>query len=203
MKARAEIHHDMEGDEDDLHLDTLRGDIRDAMLNRIQHMKTSWGLCTEAEQAEIVNGLELAAKNLVRGVVRELTAHEFPHAVVTLGEVKIGGSKGIEAKITCPNIELNRNVLGDHVGEMVQIVMVDSDKFLGERAPAEVQPDQGDMFSAPPDDDSDDEGGPRGLPKPSDFELWTAKSGLGRTSYEGGIHNSRQAVREKTGAGLL
>ena len=179
MNARAEIHHDMEGGEDDLQLDTLRGDIRDAMLNRIRHMKTSWALCNEAEQAEIVNGLELAAKNLVRGVVRQLTAHEFPHAVVTLGEVKIGGTKGIEAKITCPNIELNRNVLGDHVGEMVQIVMIDSDKFMGEKSEAEIQPDQSDMFAGSPDEDDseqgdDDEGGdegePRQLPKPSDFD---------------------------------
>lgn len=160
----------MEGEEDELQLETLRGDIRDAMLNRIRHMKTSWSLCTEAEQAEIVNGLELAAKNLVRGVVRELTAHEFPHAVVTLGEVKIGGTKGIEAKITCPNIEVNRNTLGDHVGELVQIVMIDSDKFLGERDSADIQPDQGDMFGAAPEDEDDSEDGPRGLPKPSDFD---------------------------------
>ena len=171
MNAHAEIHHDMEGQGDDLQLDTLRGDIRDAMLNRIRHMKTSWGLCTEAEQAEIANGLELAAGHLVRSVVRQLTAHEFPHAVVTLGEVKIGGTKGIEAKITCQNIEVNRNTLGDHVGEMVQIVMIDSDKFMGERDPADIQPDQGDMFGTPPEDGADDEEGDRpGLPKPSDFD---------------------------------
>lgn len=172
MNARADIHHDMEGEEDDLQLDTLRGDIRDAMLNRIRHMKTSWSLCTEAEQVEIVNGLELAAKNLVRGVVRQLTAHEFPHAVVTLGEVKIGGTKGIEAKITCPNIELNRNVLGDHVGEMVQIVMIDSDTFMGERDSADIQPDQGDMFAGGQDDEdgSAEEDEPRQLPKPEDYD---------------------------------
>ncbi|QBX34610.1 hypothetical protein E4191_07710 [Paracoccus liaowanqingii] len=171
MNAHAEIHHDMEGQEDALQLDTLRGDIRDAMLSRIRHMKTSWALCTEAEQAEIANGLELAAKNLVRGVVRQLTAHEFPHAVVTLGEVKIGGSKGIEAKITCQNIELNRNVLGDHVGQMVQVVMIDSEKFMGEREGADIQPDQGDMFGTKPEDeDGDDEGERPGLPKPSDFD---------------------------------
>ncbi|MBM3606568.1 MAG: hypothetical protein FJX25_18215 [Alphaproteobacteria bacterium] len=173
MNAQAEIHHDMEGQEDDLQLDTLMGDIRDAMLSRIRHMKTSWSLCTEAEQGEIANGLELAAKQLVRGVVRQLTAHEFPHAVVTLGEVKIGGTKGIEAKITCQNIEVNRNTLGDHVGQMVQIVMIDSDKFLGERSSPDIQPDQSDMFgTAPEGEDGDDgkEGERRGLPKPSDFD---------------------------------
>lgn len=172
MNEHAEIHHDMEGDEPELKLDTLMGDIRDAMLSRIRHMKTSWALCTEAEQAEIANGLQLAAKALVRGVVRELTAHEFPHTVVELGEIKIGGSKGIEGKISCQNIEFNRNVLGDHVGQMVQIVMVDSDAFMGERTSPDIQPDQGDMFSGAPEDgegdDEDDE--TRQLPKPEDFD---------------------------------
>ena len=173
MNAHAEIHHDMEGKVDDLQLETLSGDVRDAMLSRIRMMKTSWALCTEAEQAEIANGLELAAKNLVRGAVRLLTAHEFPHAVVTLGEVKIGGSKGIEAKLTCQNIELNRNVLGDHVGQMVQVVMIDSDSFIGERDGVDIQPDQGDMFGAAPEDgegDDEEEGDQRQLPKPSDFD---------------------------------
>lgn len=172
MNARADIHHDMEGPEPELKLDTLMGDIRDAMLSRIKTMKTSWPLCTEAEQCEIVNGLELAARNLVRGVVREMTAHKFPHAVVTLGEIKIKGEKGIEGKITCTNIEHNRTVLGEHVSQMVQIVMVDSDVFMGQRNDPDIQPDQPDMFSGPSDDGDDDgeDDGPRMLPKPEDLD---------------------------------
>ncbi|MDK3016527.1 hypothetical protein [Pseudodonghicola flavimaris] len=169
MNAHAEIHHDMEGPEPDLHLDTLFGDCRDAMLLRIQTMKTSWPLCNEAEQAEIINGIELAARNIVRAAVREVTRHEFPHAVVTLGEVKIKGEKGIEGKITCANIEHNRNVLGDHVGTMVQLVMIDSEDFMGEQGPAEADPDQKDWLrDADEEDDDGDE--PLGLPSPEDFD---------------------------------
>lgn len=170
MNVRADIHHDMEGETPDIALDTLSGDIRDAMLSRIRMMKTSWALCNEAEQAEIANGLELAAKNFVRAAVRELTRHDFPHAVVTLGEVKIKGEKGIEAKIVCTNIEHNRTVLGEHVGDMVQIVMVDSDKFMAARGPVKTDPDQmGLPIGGDDDDDADDEG-PLGLPNPRDFD---------------------------------
>lgn len=168
MNAQPEIHHDMEGPEPDLNLETLSGDCRDAMLMRIQSMKTSWSLCNEAEQAEIINGIELAAKSIVRAAVREVTRHEFPHAVVTLGEVKIKGEKGIEGKVTCQNIEHNRNVLGDHVGTMVQLVMIDSEEFMGERAPAEADPDQKDWLSEVGEGCGDDD--PKALPKPEDFD---------------------------------
>jgi hypothetical protein len=169
MNAHADIEHDMEGEAPDMHLETLFGDCRDAMLLRIQTMKTSWALCNESEQTEIINGLELAAKSIVRAAVREVTRNEFPHAVVTLGEVKIKGEKGIEGKIVCSNIEHNRNVLGDHVGSMVQLVMVDSEEFMGERNPAEADPDQADWLNCPDHEDGDDEE-PRGLPKPEDFD---------------------------------
>jgi len=170
MNKRADIHHDMEGAEPELKLDTLKGDIRDAMLSRIRQMKTGWPLLVEAEQAEIVNGIEMAAGHIIRSVVRELTAHQWPYAVVTLGEVKIKGEKGIEAKIGCSNIEHNRSVLGEHVGQMVQIVMVDSDQFMGQRDDPEIQPDQSDMFSGQNEDDGPDDDGPRMLPRPEDLD---------------------------------
>lgn len=167
MNAPANIEHDMEGDAPDMQLETLFGDCRDAMLQRIQTMKTSWSLCNEAEQAEIINGLELAAKSIVRAAVREVTRHDFAHAVVTLGEVKIKGEKGIEAKITCANIEHNRTVLGEHVGSMVQVVMIDSEDFMNERGPAKPDPDQKSWLDG---QDGDDPDSPRGLPKPEDFD---------------------------------
>lgn len=169
MNTHTRFEHDMEGEVPDVELETMFGDVRDAMLSRIKHMKTSWALLTEAEQAEVINGLELGAKHIVRAAVRTVSKHEFPHAVVELGEVKIGGSKGIEAKISCQNIELNRNVLGDHVGQMVQIVMIDSDQFMGQRSAAEAEPDQADWLKSPPDD-SDSDDAPRSLPRPEDFE---------------------------------
>lgn len=153
MNARAEfddddkggIHHDMEGEIGDLDLSTLSGDLRDEMLNRIKHLKATWGFLSQGEQQEVANGLELFAKNLVRRSVHLVTRQPFPHAAVQLAEMKIKGGKYIEAKIVCTNIEHNRSVLGEHIGQHVQIVMIDSDTFMGERSPAKTDPDQPDL----------------------------------------------------------
>lgn len=138
----------------ELKADTLMVDIRDAMLGRIRELRTPWSLLPEDKQREIANSMELAAKNLVRQAVRLLNDHEFPYAVVALGEVKIKGEKGIEAKISCQNIEHNRTVLGEHVGQMCTVYMVDSETFMGEREPA-ISPDQPDLPMAA--DGADDE----------------------------------------------
>lgn len=149
MNARAEfdddekgIHHDMEGEIGDLDLATLSGDLRDEMLSRMKHLKSTWNFLSQAEQQEVANGLELFAKNLVRRSVHLVTRQPFPHTAVQLAEMKIKGGKDIEAKIICGNVEHNRTVLGEHIGQYVQIVMIDSDTFMGERAPAETDPDQ-------------------------------------------------------------
>lgn len=154
-----EIHHDMEGTIGDLDLETLSGDIRDEMVTRVKHLKTTWGFLSQGEQAEIANGLELFAKNLLRKIVGKLAKHEFEHVVVTLAEHKVKGGKDIEAKITCPNIQTYRNTLGDHTGSMCMLMMVDAETFFGERAPVKTDPDQpgldldGDGESDPAEED--------------------------------------------------
>lgn len=160
--------HDMEGTIGDLDLSTLMGDIRDEMLTRIKHLKTTWPLMSQGEQAEVANGLELFAKKIIRDAVGTLTEHRFPKAVVKLEEIKIAG-KQIIGKITTDNIAVNRDVLGENVTSYCQIVMVDSEVFFGERAPAKIDPDQPGL-----DLDGDGEGDPvedderLALPKPDD-----------------------------------
>ncbi|ABN75776.1 hypothetical protein [Cereibacter sphaeroides] len=129
----------------DPRLESLRGDLRDAMLMRIRDLRKPWAQMAEADQSDVINGVDLAAKDIIRKTVALFTGYEWPHAAVTLGEVKIKGEKGLEAKITCPNIALYREVLGDAVGEQVMILMVDSETFMDERGPACAMPDQGDL----------------------------------------------------------
>lgn len=129
-------------DMEDLKIETLSGDLRDAMLIRFRDMKRPWSMLSESEQREFSNGLEMAANSLVRQTVSLMSDYDFPRCTVTLGEVKIRGEKGIEAKISAPNIEVYRNVLGDHVGTMVTMLMVDSEGFMSEREPAKIDPDQ-------------------------------------------------------------
>jgi len=137
---------DASANTEELQIETLSGDVRDALLMTIRDMKRPWSMLVEQEQRELVARMEMASSNLVRQAVRLLTDYEFPHAVVKLHEIKItGGDKGIEAKISAGNVELNRTVLGENVGAMCMLLMVDSDTFFGEREPAHVDPDQPDL----------------------------------------------------------
>lgn len=175
MNAHVEIEHDMEGGEPDLKLDTLSGDLRDEMLTRMKHLKATWPLLTQGEQIDLANGLELFANKMIRRIVHLVTKQEFPHTAVKLAEMKIKGGKDIEAKIVCDNIEYNRSVLGEHIGQLVQIVMIDSDAFMGERAAAKTDPDQpGLPLDGDGEEDPDDERlalpPPDRKPKPEDLE---------------------------------
>lgn len=129
---------------DDMKIDTLAGDLRDALLTRVQQMKRPWSMLTEDEQRDLVEGLGMMSRELVRQTVRLFDEWEWPHTVVRLGEIKIvGGDKArIEGKVTAANIEHNRNVLGDHVNDFVMLVCVDSEAFMGERAEPQIDPDQ-------------------------------------------------------------
>lgn len=142
-------------------LETLRGDLRDVMLSRVRTARKPWEKMTEAEQTDFANGLDLAAGDIIRRMVRLMTSFEWPHVAVMMGEVKIKGEKGIEAKIACPNVEPNRSVLGDHAGKHCMVLMVDSDTFMAERAPVDIRPDQ------PSLDLEDGEG----VPDPAEPEL--------------------------------
>lgn len=126
----------------DPELGTLMGDMRDAMLQRIRTLQKPWAQMTEAEQTDCANGIELAARDMIRKTVRLVNKHEWPHAVVKLCEIKIGGTNGIDIKMTCPNIAVNREVLGDHVNTEVMVVMADSETFMAAKAPAQIDKDQ-------------------------------------------------------------
>lgn len=126
----------------DPQLDSLMGDMRDVILQRIRTLQKPWAQMSEQEQVDCANGTELAAKDMIRKTVRLLNQHEWPTAVVELSEMKIGGTKGIEAKIACANVSHNREVLGDYVGTQVMLMMVDSDSFMAARAPAKIDKDQ-------------------------------------------------------------
>lgn len=129
----------------DPELGTLMGDMRDAMLQRIRTLQKPWAQMTEAEQTDCANGIELSAREIIRKTVRLVNKHEWPSCVVTLAELKIGGTNGIDIKMTCPNIGEYRNVLGEHVKTQVMVVFADSETFMAERAPAQIDKDQPDL----------------------------------------------------------
>ncbi len=155
-QAGEALTNDVEADDApdfDPELGTLMGDMRDAMLMRIRTLQKPWAQMTEAEQTDCANGIELAARDMIRKAVRLMNKHEWPSCVVTLAEMKIGGTNGIDIKMTCPNIAVNREVLGDHVKTEVMVVFSDSDTFMAERAPAQIDKDQPELGLPEGDED--------------------------------------------------
>lgn len=146
-----------ETDPPELDLDTLTGDIRDALLTHFQSAQKPWPQMTQRAQRDTANAFERAAQRLVKCVVAKLSAHEFASCAVALGEVKIKGDKGIEAKIVALNTGFNRDALGAHVGSTAIIVMCDAETFYGERHAAKTDPDQPELIGLPAPDDGDDD----------------------------------------------
>ncbi len=144
----------------DPELDTLMGDLRDVMLGRIRTTQKPWEQMTESEQADLANGIDLAARDIVRRTVRLMARHQWPHVVATLSEIKIGGKNGIDIKMTAPNISVNRETLGDHLNTQVQIVMIDSEQFMAARGPVDIKPDQPEL----------DLGDGEGVPDPAEYD---------------------------------
>lgn len=126
-------------------LETLMGDIRDAMLSRFRSARKPWEQMSENEQREAVEAFTMTARHLVREFVSLATHFEFPRAVVTLGQVTLKDRKTIEAKISCENIEGYRSVLGEHVGTDVIILAIDSETFMAARKDIAIQPDQAEL----------------------------------------------------------
>jgi len=125
-----------------LSLDTLMGDVRDALLGRLRTAPRVWAQMSEQEQRDTVEACSQTARHVVRGAVGLITNYEFPRAIVTLGQVTLKDRKTIEAKISTQNIEEYRSVLGEHVGTDVIVLAIDSETFMAARAEARIDKDQ-------------------------------------------------------------
>lgn len=129
----------------DLDEATLSGDVRDALLGRIRTLQKPWQAMTESEQREVNAGVDQAARELVRLVVQVVQQHEHPVVHVEVGAVKI--DKGVEVKLSASSTVENITALAEHGKRAAVLVLADPDQFIGERAPAEVTPDQADLIA--------------------------------------------------------
>lgn len=159
----------------DIKLDTLSGDVRDVLLQNVQQMKRPWSMLTEQEQYDVANSLELASKDLVRNAVRMLTEFRYPRAVVTLSKINIigGDNSRIDGTNTAANIQQNRDVLGEHVGQHVALLAIDSTQFMEERAPVKIDKDQSELPMDGEEGDDEANGDPG---EPEDWEALISKA---------------------------
>lgn len=123
-------------------VETLTGDVRDFILDRLKHeqSKRPWHERSEADQRDTIHQVEAAVERVVRQAVELIAASGRRTIRATLEQVTV--KDGITGKVVMSKFDAQRHALMDATGATILIVVADSDQFSGERAPAEIKPDQ-------------------------------------------------------------
>lgn len=120
---------------------TLRGDLRDRVLEFVRRQKQPWALLNEEQQTGVVGEVTRIAGELVDGAVAIVATRDFPAITAKVRDCK-AGEKGIEAKLVLASHDPFRHALMDAVGSPVQIVLADPAVFYGARGLAAIDRDE-------------------------------------------------------------
>jgi hypothetical protein len=126
--------------------ETVTGDLRDFILDRLRHEqeKRPWHLRSESAQRDTVHEVEAAVGDAVRRVVELIASGGRPAIKAKLESVTV--KDGIKAVLVLSRFDEQRHGLVDATGSAVLIVVADSAEFTGERAPAGIRPDQASLL---------------------------------------------------------
>jgi hypothetical protein len=125
--------------------DTLSGDLRDFILDRLRHeqSKQPWHMRSEDDQRDTVHTVEAAVREVVTKAVTVIASAGRRTIAATLEQVTV--KDGIVGKLVMSKHDALRHALFDAVGSRVLIVVADAEEFEGEKAPVDITPDQGDI----------------------------------------------------------
>lgn len=131
-------------------VETLTGDMRDFILDRLRHeqSKRPWHERSEADQRDTVHQVETAVQRVVRTAVELIAAQGLRTIKATLEQVTV--KDGIKATLTMSKFDEERHTLIDATGATVLVVVADPEQFTGERAPVEIKPDQPEFSAGVP-----------------------------------------------------
>jgi hypothetical protein len=126
----------------------LRGDLRDAMLNQLRNA-TDFSKLDEARQRDIASAIDFAATEFTVRAVRLLASEGKTQVQAKLDQITV--KDGL--KIVCSGGFTHDALvlLGEAQGKQVLITVADAEPFDGQRAEAQVDPDQTTLLG----DDSD------------------------------------------------
>lgn len=130
----------------DLASETLTGDVRDFLLDRVKNLSMPWPKMTEEEQAGVIHSCTAAAEHLVRQIV-VLIASQGRKAIVG-NLLQVTRKDSIKAQVEFAKTDELRHELFDAQGSAVLLVVADAEPFTGERAPAEPDPNQTELMEA-------------------------------------------------------
>ena len=126
--------------------ETLMGDLRDFVLDRLKHEHNPipWQMRPEKDQIEVIHSVESAMRTWVHRAVTLIAAQGQRAARGQL--IKFQAKDGIQMQINLAASEPLRHDLMDNVGATVLITIADVDQFQGERSPVKINKDQPEIF---------------------------------------------------------
>lgn len=131
---------------DNIQLATLRGDIKDVILQEMRDSKNAlpWTTRTEAQQREMIDRADSFSRNLVARVVEAVAARDFPaiHAKIDKWTVD---SKGLKVLITAHAGPANLQAMMEG-GNLAHLIFADTEELQGERESIKPLPDQGQLL---------------------------------------------------------
>jgi len=136
--------------------DTMVGDLRDFLLDRLKHDHSPipWNLRGEKEQKETIERATAAVRHWVHKAVGLIASGGQKAARGSM--VKFQAKDGIQMQINITASDPLRHALMDHVGNTVLVIIADPEQFSGERSAPKVDPDQGDILGEDPDVNTDE-----------------------------------------------
>lgn len=117
--------------------ESLKGDVRDAILQMVKGLAKPWAKMTEWEQESAIRQCADIAGKLVHETVRITASRGFDHIPVSLGTFTVDAEKGIQSKFAMARTPDNLVAMGERLGSIVLLIPMDVHEFMGEKKPAE------------------------------------------------------------------
>lgn len=126
----------------ELALETLTGDVRDALLTHIRSMGDPWSKLSERKQQDKIFAIQSLAGDIVRRSVGLIAAEGFDHVLVTVHKMTISEKGVVQSIFECTKTADNVLHLMERQNAQAVLILCDPSDYFGERAPANPQPDE-------------------------------------------------------------
>lgn len=113
---------------------TLRGDIRDMILDEFKHIDGPWAKANEDEQQRRINRAGDIADQLVRQAIDLIAARGLPSLPIEVGKIEVDGA-ALKGKFECYADDDNLLRMRHLQGHRAMFVLASPDRYLGEKEP--------------------------------------------------------------------
>jgi hypothetical protein len=144
-KKQEEMFEDDLDDQTWAKISTLKGDVRDAILDWYKRKEKAWGGQSGFDQKATIYEIEAFADRIIRKVALLVATRGFDSVPITVSKFTTDVEKGIQATFMMARTDENLISMNECLGASVQLVPLPLSEFMGERAPAKPDVIPGDL----------------------------------------------------------